>query len=345
MADESSRPFRDAVRSFAGLTADSFDSLLCSLPSELVFNDLRDASRRHTKQEKTNPNNIHAVSLKSCVKRPSGCSTLDLEDRDWQEPLKGKTLKAKVHSALKPRDLDLGVDCEGLTRHRQNAAYTKPHVFCQRLRLLRLLQGCWESTAGDAAKRAEAVFTAHKNSWTSMLIPTRCFIQWQNQLSEDVRNMVLSSGPHALVIMPLKKIRDSNPVAYTMTGDGPRDPVLAGTMDTFKIALTAPVLSKDGILGWSQRSDFMNLSDYVADYLMLEITAQNLSHVCSALGLRGHTKLNHKGRIRCFLEYLKKDESFITDILDEVPEPVQRARVEAAPAADMAGLSLIQPCM
>ena len=219
MGSDSSIPFRRTLRAFCGLTSDEFTSLLTSLPSELGFNDLRDASRRHQKSEKVNPNNVHSVLLKSCAKRLSGCSALDLDESDWMQPLKGKAIKSRVHAALKPRDVELGLDCSGLTRHRQNAAYTKPHIWCQRLRLLKLLQGSWEDFRGSPEDRCDHVLATFKGLWTSRLVERHCFIQWKNKQSEDVRYLVLSSGPHSVSTMMLQKVQGSSPVCYDIQDD------------------------------------------------------------------------------------------------------------------------------
>ena len=192
MADDISLHFREALCSFCGMTTDEPTGLLSSLPNELIFNDLRDARRRARKAEATAPCNMHACSLKSCQRRPHGCGVLELDQEDWCSPLKGKQIRAKVHDATKPKDVELGINCHGLTRHKSNTEYTKPHVFCQRLRLLQLLQKVWDEAAGDLEQRGEAVWKAYKQLWTSKLIPTQCFIKWSGCEDGPSRNMVLA---------------------------------------------------------------------------------------------------------------------------------------------------------
>ena len=189
MATEQSTKFREAVAAFAGCTGEGYDALLTSLPSELCYNDLRDAGRRHKKSEKTDPCNLHAVALKSCLRRLHGCQTLELGTSDWQSPLKGRNVKARVHQAVKATDVELGISCEGLTRHKVNNNLTKPHIFHQRLRLLKLLQARWETVAGDRDSRAEEVLAAYKLLWTSRLVPQGCFLQWTHRRSESSRQL------------------------------------------------------------------------------------------------------------------------------------------------------------
>ena len=337
MDTDQSTAFRRTVCSFCGMTADSYSPLLTSLPNELAFNDLRDAGRRHSKQEKTDPCNLHAVALKSSLKRPSGCSTLELTDEQWQEPLKGRTVKTRCHYALKPRDIELGVDCEGLTRHRFNSAYTKPHVFCQRLRLLRLLQSTWENSPGDDEKRHDAVMEAFKESWVSKLIPKQCFLKWHNCSEDASRNLVLSAGPHAVQLLPLTLVTDSQPESYSFSSEClPRDPTFVGPIDGFKICLTGPVLAGGRTLAWAQKTDFMSMQAYIADYMIPGIPSESLSRLCSALKLRGHSKLNYKKRVELFLQHMGKDPASIQQILEEIPEQEPRPRRRVENVADEA---------
>eukprot|EP00439_Symbiodinium_sp_Y106_P036709 s330_g4.t1 len=315
-----------AVRAFAGMTSADFTSLLCSLPSELAFNDLRDAGRRHKKAERTNPCNLNAVCVKSGIKRASGCQTVELSDSDWQQQLKGKTVKAKVHMALKPRDVDLGVDSSGLTKQKQNAAYTKPHIWCQRLRLLKVLQRIWDSSRGSLEDRAEKVFTSFKGMWTSQLVPKQCFIRWKAEASENTQNLVLCSGPHAVRILNLERVAGSDPVAYRIAGNLCRDLALVGDIDDFEICLAEAALSKQNVLAWVQKTDFMSIQKYVADYSILDVTSEVLSRLCSRLQIKGHGKLGYKKRVEAFLTHMGKDAVYLQDEehQSEEEEPADR---------------------
>ena len=328
MDDDESYPFRQTVCSFMGMTDDEHSSLLSSLPNELIFNDLRDASRRGYKAETCTPCNLHACALKSCSKRPAGCSGLDISQEDWCNTLKGKSVRATVHSATKPRDVQLGIDCNGLTRHRKNNAYTKPHVFCQRLRLLRVLQQVWENAAGDNDMKGEAVLRAYKSTWTSKLIPTQTFLRWDGPEQMESRNMVLSSGPHAVQYAVLNLIPGcAIPTFGFVAGyQVPRDPQLVGPVESFELCMTKPVLTPDGQLGWQEVGSFMKVWDYVADHTITEISHDLLSRLCSSLKIRNHSKLGHKRRVDAFLQHLGRDPAFIEEVLDEIPEHQPRPR-------------------
>ena len=136
MRDEIAKPFLSAVKSVVGMTSNAIDSLLSSLPSELCFNDLRDAGRRHKRAERTDPKNLHSVASKSSEKRSMGCKALSLTGEDWAVQMDRKTIKTSVYNALRATDTSLGIDSSGLTKNPSNVWLTKPHVFCQRLELL-----------------------------------------------------------------------------------------------------------------------------------------------------------------------------------------------------------------
>ena len=331
MTEPISEPFRMTVSAFSGVTGEGFDALLSSLPSELCFNDLRDGGRRHSRFEKTDPSNLHAVCIKSVMKRPGGAKTLELEDADWMTPLKGKTLRTKVHQALRAKDVDLGINCEGLTRHRTNKAYTRPHVFCDRLRLLQVLQAVWDSTPGSSETKGDAVLHAYKNSWTSKLVPNHCFIRWPAEdPMQNERIMVVNAGPFAVRLLSLTMVPESCPVGYTFKDSkAPRQLKFVGDLEKVEIALCQPALDKSVKLMWTQSTNFMSLSQYIADYSIQNISHALLSKVCSAAKLKGHTKLSHKKRVEAFLTFMEKDQGYINSILEDIPEHGPRKKKEA----------------
>ena len=331
MRTEASASFREAVAAFCGCTGESYESLLSSLPSELCYNDMRDAGRRHAKCEKTDATNLHAIALKSCLRRPSGCKTVELATEDWQAPLKGKSIKARVHHSLKPTDVDLGISCEGLTRHKTNKQLKKPHVFHQRLRLLKVLQRRWECAPVDEDEKHENLLSAYKLLWTSRLVPRGCFMQWASRPSEENRQLVLTAGPHAVQLLPLKLMGHGQADCELFDLEQrtvPRRMVEAGPIDNIQVALTQVTLSGTQ-MAWKQTSPWMSLQEYVADHSILEIGASLLSSLCSAMKIKGHSKLSHKKRVEAFLREMGRSEDYVNEILDELPERKPRVQKEA----------------
>ncbi|OLP83796.1 Protein-S-isoprenylcysteine O-methyltransferase [Symbiodinium microadriaticum] len=323
-----SEPFRMAVNSLCGITGEKPDSLLSSLPSELAFNDLRDAARRATKCETTAPSSLHSICLKSAINRPAGAAVLELQDSDWMQPYRGKSLKSHIHHSLKPKDCELGINADGLTRHKQNKAYTKPHIFHERLRLLKVLHGSWVKAAGELDERADAVKATLKTLWVSKLVPRHCFLQWRaRRQGETERRMVLSSGPHAALTVDLQRVPEVLPISYTFAEPAIRRAlVVVGDVDDVEIALTKPTLHQGKILGWAQTTDYMSLPQYVADHTISTVPATLLSQLCSALGMRGHGKMGHRRRVEAFLREMGKEDDYIQSVLDEIPEKEPKPR-------------------
>ena len=126
-------PFEEGVKAVCGLQGgDSPNSLLSSLPCELAFSSMRDSAKRHAKQERQSPPALHCVAWKSASRHPCGSIALELEAQDWADPLSQKYVKQHVHSALRCTDKELGVSCEGLTRHRVNKVSTRSLTFIVR---------------------------------------------------------------------------------------------------------------------------------------------------------------------------------------------------------------------
>ncbi len=204
--------FRQCVRSVAGLDPKGklADSLMTSLPSELIFNDMRDTARRAKKSEKTMPGNLHTVASRSVVNRSKGCTTMDLSSSDWCSPLphggKACAIKASVSSALRSTDKELGVNTHGLTRQKHSQALTKPHVFTARLRMFNGLCDLWHSYQGSAEQKAEKIHGLTKSLWMCKLVPTQAFIRIADPEGMDdlVRFFVISAGPHSVQVVKMK---------------------------------------------------------------------------------------------------------------------------------------------
>ena len=331
MSQEKGALFREVCRSVAGLTgqaAESADSLLVSLPSELLFNDLRDAGRRHSKAEKTLPHNVHCIAHKSATVRCAGGKSLEISAEDWSAGLKSKHVKSSVFTC-RATDKDLGVSAEGLTKHK-SSTYTKPHIMCQRQELMRLLCNAYSkdirNELANQEDRKDILLNVYSSLWMSKLVPEHVFVSWKDGVEESSRALVLGSGPWALRILPLVKY---GPNQYTFEKmEVPRSEVPVGGIHDIVISFTEPFICHDQ-LGWSQTSDWMGLPAYVADHSLLSLPRSLVNQLCSALGLK-HTRLDFKSRVKLFLEHMKKSPEFINDILEEIPEAASKSKPKSA---------------
>ena len=213
-------PFQRVLRAVAGLGKHDKkgECLMSSLPSELTFNALRDCARRHMKKERTVPANLHTAAARSIVQKNSGCKTLDVEPKDWAEPLpcgNKAALKATVHSAVRTTDVSLGVNCTGLTRQKTNVLYTKPHIWGQRLQLFGLLQDKWYETDGDDEAKGDAVDAAVKTLWIPRVLDEHLFVKVEGDfLADNHRLLVIAAGPNALRTLALQQTNPDDAEAY-----------------------------------------------------------------------------------------------------------------------------------
>ena len=230
------------------------EPLMSSLPSELTFNDLRDCSRRHQKKERTIPANLHSAAARSIMRKPGGCLPLDLEDSDWATPIASSFggLRSSVCSAVRTTDMSLGVNCSGLTKHKTNKNYTKPHILAGRFQLFQLMSNVWHSCAGDHEKKNDAVREAVKTLWLCRLVCPHLFVQVADSElveNENHRYLVLLSGPNCLKVLQLKKIADDSDcfgVASTSYASGCKY-VLLPSLESVQVGLeelTSQLLGK-----------------------------------------------------------------------------------------------------
>ena len=312
--------FTEVCRAVGGMTGETSDSMLSSLPSELCFNDLRDSGKRHSKNEKTTPQNIHSIAHKSSCARLSGGQALTLSPEDWQPALSQKYIKARVHSTLKSTDCELGISSEGLTKHRSSKEYTKPHILSQRLDLMRLMSEMYSTRIREELTsqedRNEILLDAYQKFWVSKLVPEHYFISWNSGKDEDERLLVLGSGPYSVRVLPLVKYSEGLFTFKDMCV--PRSERIVGDIGDVVVAQTQPRIAGDQ-LGWSQASEWQSLPNYIANESILWVPRGLFSKVCTALGLK-HGKMDYKARVRLFLQHLQKSEQYITETLEEIPD-------------------------
>ena len=316
MHTAASAPFKSAANSIAGITGEHGDCLQSSLPSELAFNDLRDAARRHSRKETTAGHNLHCVAAKSAQKRNMKCASVSLSDSDWSVPVDQKVIKASVFSAIRQTDVSLGISSEGLTHHRKSL-YTKPHTFCERLDLFQSLRKVHAACSGDSDDKRMACLKAFRDCWASKLVPEHWLLAWKGEEGNDTCCLVLRSGPYNVLLVNVKKLADGvlglAECAHTMPFTA-----LVTDLDQVRVASCQVTLHEgdDTQLGWAFSSEWMDIPNYLADYGLESLPAALLSKVCSRLKLSGHSKLDHQHRAEMFLRHMQRPEQRIKEVLE-----------------------------
>ena len=223
--------------------------------------------------------------------------------------------------------MQLGVCSEGLTKHRTNKNYTKPHVFAQRLDLLRLLSNLYNKEIrpelASQEDRMSVFLDTYKGLWVSKIVPEHYFVSWTGGSEEHERLLVLGSGPDALRVLPLV-IRHEDSVFSFKDMRVPREERIVSQLMDIVISETQPCLATDQ-LAWRQTSAWMSLPEYIAQDSILWLPRGLLSSVCSAMGMK-HSNMNYKARVRAFLEHMKKDEQYINRILEDIPDVQPKTR-------------------
>ncbi len=324
MRTPASAAFEECVLSVLGLQSgkDAPNCMHSSLASELTFNQLRDTSRRHAKQSKMSPSAIHSVAWKASMVHSFGCETLSLSDADWSGPIKQCSIKRAIHANHRASDRDLGISATGLTRHRVNKQYTKPHIFTARLHLLRVLTRVFHEIGGNMEDRRCEVVKVFDSMWISKVAPLLWFTQFAGG-TEDPENILLinRAGPYTVGCLRLSKVDgtykiDAEPLHY----------LVVESLDKCQFAKATPCIDPGtGNLVWAKEGSWMSLLDWIADHGIFSIGVSLLLAVCLKIKLRGCCKLSHPHRVELFLKHMARSDEWVEHVIENL-EPWERKR-------------------
>ena len=329
MGTPASRPFEDCILAICGLQkAGKPNSLMSSLPSELTFNQMRDAARRHSKHERAQPASLHSVAWNSTKKHPCGCVPLELTDQDWSTPLKEAQIKVSVHQNLRATDKEMGISAQGLTKNKQVKHFTKPHVFTSRLEVLTFLQGIYKSFEGSVEEKRKEVLRVRHAMWFSKLVPELWMVKQKGAEDHDDPTECLianRSGPYTVHCASLSG------------GDGkvyklqipPFAQILVDSLDSVRVAKATPIIAADGSLGWERTGEWLSLVDYVCDEGVWTIGAGLLQRLCTALRIPAHYKLDHRHRVELFLRTCGKSDQYINEVLETLVVPERKKKADS----------------
>lgn len=313
--------FMGVVKAACGITHENYGSLLSSVPVEHAFNDLRDAARRHAKNEVTNGTNLQSIVSRSCSHRNPAVETISVSSCDWGKPLSGKAVRKQVFDSSRASDSSLGLDTSGLTKKKSVTDFTKPHVFSQRLELLKILQLLWEN--GDEQFCVEGAF---KQLWLSSLAERGLLLKIGDSKQVCI---VLKGGPFSIRRLALQEVT-SDEKQHFIVGDTEQfviaDPAVTH-LERFQVCLATVHMDQGSAqLAWRPCGLWMGLAEYVAKHSILRISAGALTGLCSLLKLRGYSKLDHKSKIALFLAHFGLSQEYIDSVLAQVPETKKRAK-------------------
>ena len=329
MTSPASEPFRAVLRSLVGANGPNCAPVLSSLWCELVFNDARDAERRGNKKEEVTPVQCHAVATKSVVNRAGKIQKQEpicLTDADWAVDLPGKTLKASVFQSSRLTDAQLGLDTSAMSHKRTNPEFTKPHIFMQRLCLMRHLVKKYHS-----AKEDNQDFDVGKEvstMWVNQLFRSDFFLTFPGQEDQSQQLLIIGSNPYSILCYKLCLEGDVWVPAANDSGVNQFVELCVSERDfaCLKVSDTQPCVCDNGLpkLGWKQKGEWKNMSAFVCEYLIHTISATLLSALCRLLKIRGYSKVCHRERCELFLGHCGYSDEWIAEVMLLIPEKPPR---------------------
>ena len=194
--------------SLAGWTKANQTPVLQSLQNELMFNDMRDAERRHKKADWTKAANVCCAGIRSSWNRCTA-ESVHLNNLDWVQDEGFKALRAQVLNASRQSDKQLGVSLQSLISDRNCSHLTKPHIFCERLRLYRSLLAYFAKKACNHQEVQRRV----DDAWPSALVGPSCVWSFDNKWF-----LVLKTNQYFVRCLELKK-REDGPQAKVFVFD------------------------------------------------------------------------------------------------------------------------------
>ena len=81
-------------------------------------------------------------------------------------------------------------------------------------------------------------------------------------------------------------------------------------------------------MAWIQSGDWMNLPEYVARFLITELPCNILTTLLSAMGIKGHSKLNHPLKAELFLKHMGRSDEEIKEILENLHVRTRKRKEE-----------------
>jgi hypothetical protein len=268
---------------------------------------------------------MHCVAWQSAVKHGFGCESIELTHEDWATPVGKGAVKSCIHSSLRTTASEMGISCEGLTKHRTNRQYTKPHVFTMRLDLLSTLSQVYKQSMGEESDRKAEVVDMHSKLWISKLFNTGTFVRQKGESENPTTAcLVVRGGPHTVQCLQVEAAE----IGYKVDpAKASFDDKIVVKIDSHEIALCQPAVNDQ--LVWKRTSGWMSLACYVADHSILQISASLLSSLCAKMRLQGHARLDHRHRVELFLRHLNRDEAYINETLAQLPETKRKKRKAA----------------
>ena len=296
--------------------------MLNSLHCELIFNDLRDAQRRHRTAEVSKASNIATVAVCSGYRR-SPLESIELQSADWSIAGSLTALKSNVLQSARERDKELGLNVYHLISDKTCAWLTKPHIYTERLRLYRNLLA---EHRKDPRINLENVYD---ESWPCRLLLTGGLLKCRHT-DEMQFALVVKSCANAVCFVQAVRVDPPSDLpdtieTYEIIGDGLVQETMQFFLDHGPIGITEPTVCRDRGLLFTVKK-WKSVAEYLCEESIVHVPAGFLEKFCSAQPIGGKQKLKHHERVKQILQHFKYTDEYIDEVLSNIPVRERKAK-------------------
>eukprot|EP00438_Fugacium_kawagutii_P000972 Skav224483 [mRNA] locus=scaffold1302:842211:843020:- [translate_table: standard] len=236
-------------------------------------------------------------------------------------------MKASAYSVCKMTDKTLGINNFQLTRAKNNSALTKPHIFQQRLCLMKTLVAKYHSKKSSGMELD--IRSEMSKMWVNQLAMPNFFLTWKDRAEDPFQFLIIGKSPWMTLCYKLEKRGNSWGFSKDHFGAKRFQELCLQDFDSILMAASETCLEDPGdfvSVAWKRTTEWMPMTEFVCEYWILTIPAKLLSSICRHLKIKGYSQLCHRERCRKFLEHCGYDSDRIDEILILLPEKPPRKR-------------------
>ena len=176
-------------------------------------------------------------------------------------------------------------------------------------------------------EQKDATLSAYHDLWLSKLVGEHAFIR---EISSNGGNtnhpeLVLRAGPFTVLTIGVTPASSDAPETYNLCL--PTQEKVVKSLEDFEMAPAEPVVAPGtGTLAFRAQGDYLSLTKFVAERLILQIGAGVLRSLCARMKMKKAGNLTHKLRVELFLKTLGYDDQYVQSGLDQIHDRPPRKR-------------------
>ena len=159
-------------------------------------------------------------------------------------------------------------------------------------------------------------------------------------------NLVLTAGPYCVSCLSLDVDEEEHVLTILDTSCVTVFEVPILDIQKIEVGIAKPIpFERVKRMGWILDGDWMGVPSYVAMHGIWSIRSSLLCALCSDLGLKGHSKLDHKRRAEFYMQHQGCSEEHIAAVLATLPEKVSRKRKNEHAEESVVWKNQFQKCL